>query len=400
MKLRSIISSISLPFISNLANMASGSILFYFLYKNQSLEFITIYILGLAIYQISIPITRAGLESIGILKLSSDNTFFHSSITIKGVLGLISIILINIIGVFYNSAFEGKNLLFLIISFGTIGEILTNQWALIELGKLNMFLKIKIIITFLILAIQVYFSQRNLNPLLIPTMKSIQLIIEGLFSFSLIIQTYKILTPTFSELKNTFKEISQYLSASIYTTVSNRIPHLIIGNSGTSELLNLYDFFFKIIKIIEIPFVLTQTVLLPKISHSKIPYRKNLGRIVLMTTVIFLFLNILGKPLFLWYTSDKVTYNHLIATLVLLILPLTSVSSYLGSELLKRHQGKIIKIGERYNLIVLITCYLILSFLNVSTVLALIIAILGTTLTLSFYKIYHIEIHDKKDSNF
>ena len=194
------------------------------------------------------------------------------------------------------------------------------------------------------------------------------------------------------------KKYFNYFSASVTSGFLSRLNIIILGNYGSGSLLKIYDLTFRIIKILEIPFILFQTALLPHVIARKKEMNRMLALILTITIFLVIIFNLIFKPFFLFYTNETVVYNAIIVFLISLILPISSVSSYMGSILYKLNKSRVILLSEIINLIIYsIVLSILLLIMETTIITSIILAQLIAAFSVVIYK--KIKLNNEFKSN-
>jgi hypothetical protein len=387
--------AISWPTVVKIINLLSNFILFYFYYKYLDSEFISSLILSIGILQICYIIIRYGFESIGIVHLIEKKSKFlvTNSIVLKI---LISFILFTAIQLFLN-IYEIKLNFFkeclTILSFSLLAEAFTNEWVLIAKNKFNNYLKLKIPLIILFFTFQIIISIYYQDYNLILFSRLLIFVGAGIISTILIKDEIRIswITIKINYILLIMKKYSKYFFASISSGFLGRINLILLGNGESSIFLKLYDLSFRIVKILEIPFILFQTALLPHITLKKKSVFRTTLMIIFITTIIIIIFNLFFEYFFKFYTSNNAEYNSGLVLLITLILPLSSISSYFGAILFKQKKSNAILFSEIINITSYLLFFIILTNYLSQFHSAIVLSQIIATVTVISYKSFQIK---------
>lgn len=391
---------LSLPVLGNITQLFSTAVLFFFLYKHASIEFVTAFIVALVVFQVGASIVRFGFESKGIIFfIDGDRTQVVSNITlVKTFLAAISFVIIFAVvsTISFENFYQEKTIIFL--CFGLFPEAIINHWAVIASKKYNKFTLLRILVILFTLALQIAVLEINYNPNAVVILRVFQLLLEGLISAFLLKKYLNIKKVSRLACLYYIKGSYNYFMGSLINTITYRLNHIYLAKISPLGIINQYDIFYKLVKLIEMPFVMTQTVLLPDLRKNRTNFLVNTIIILVLSSLLAIIVNVISPTFFFWYTSNKVAYDGFLTTMILAFIPLTNCSCYLGAELVKHDMDSEVKTSEIINFFsIVIFAFIIYFTIKIELYYVIIVSQTLSYITVILYKSFWIFIYTKNN---
>lgn len=268
------------------------------------------------------------------IKLSE---ILSSVLIIKGVLLLISFIILSTL-IFFIPQAKGYESLFYLSMWFCFYDIMFPGWYFQGIEQMKWITYISLIMRLSFVGLIFIFIRNQSDFLLVPIFNGIGAIIAGSVALIIIFKKHKIKfrLQTFQVLKYYFKTATPIfisnISSSLYST-SNKV---IIGVFLGMEEVSYYDLAEKITNILKIPQSIISQTIFPKISKEKnIKFIKRMFKLSILVNIgLVIILFIFTKDIIFILGSEQMIPAQTVVVIISLTVPFIAMSNIFGVQIL------------------------------------------------------------------
>lgn len=315
-----------------------------------------------------------------------------SVLTIKGVLFIVSFLILNIVLLSVPQA-KGYKLLFYLTMWMCLYDVIFPMWYFQGIEQMRYITYITLISRLTFLGLIFVLIHSPTDYLFFPIINGIGALLAGITSLYIVFIKHKIkyILQPIQVLKYYFKDaipiFISNVSIQLYVSTNKVIVGIFLGMGEVAY----YDLAEKIINVLKIPQRILSQTLFPKINKDKnINFIKKVFNIsITINIALFILVILFSKPIVLLLGSQQMLPSILVVNILALTVPIIAMSNIFGVQLLipfgysKAFSRVIVTSGLVY-LLQLIVLWLTIGF----TIITISIVTVNTEIFVTAYMFY------------